>query len=121
MIITTTAKAIQALSCLNEIRGQQISKQAAKDLFHMRHKLQESLDFYMEQVREITGRMGVEIQPDGVVKFGNDAEKRDQFMREINEVEQTEAKIDCDEIDLSNEDIKISEKFIDGTDGFIKL
>lgn len=121
MIVTTTAKVISALDCLNEIRGQQIQKQTAKNLYHLRRMMQESVDFFNEQLNEILDQMRLEMKPGGMIEFGDDTEKRDRFMKEIREVEETEAKLDCDPLDLSDEDIRISEKFISGTEGFVIL
>ena len=117
---TTTGKAIAALKALEEIRGQKISRVKAKELFMLRKELNDSNEFFMEQLQATCDRMGVEII-NGSVTFGEDTEKRDQFLKEIAEIEDTETKISVRPVDLSGEDISISETFVEATDGFIIL
>lgn len=121
MITTTTARAVKAMQSLDEIRGQRVSKQTAKNLFHLRKKLSETVEFYLEQIGEVCDRLGLEMSPEGVVHFGDESEKREQFVKEIAELEQTETTIDCEPVDLSEEDFNISEQFVDQTSEFIKL
>lgn len=121
MITTTTAKVVKATQALDEIRGQKVSKQTAKNLYHLRKTMGETVDFYMEQIGEVCNRLGLEMTPEGVVRFEDDTEKRDQFVKELGELEKLEIEIDCEPVDLSMEDIKISEQFVEATAEFINL
>ena len=121
MIISTTGKTVQAMTALNEIRGQRISKAKAKELHHLRTVMQETVDYYMEQVNEIAERLGLTVGLDGTVTFGNDMDKRVKFLKEMAEMEAIEAKLDVDMLDLTDEDISISETFISNTGEFVKV
>lgn len=118
MINSTTGKTVQAMTALNEIRGQRINKAKAKELHHLRTVMQETVDYYMEQVHEIAERLGLTVSPDGTVQI-DDMEKRVKFLKEMAEMEETEATLDVDVLDLSDEDISISESFITNTAGFV--
>lgn len=121
MIISTTGKTVQAMTALDEIRGQKISKVKAKELHHLRTVMQETVDFYMQQVSEIAERLGLTIDMGGTVTFGNDMDKRVKFLKEMAEMEATEAKLDVDMLDLTEEDISISENFVANTAEFVKV
>ena len=118
-MVTTTGKVVKALEFLKEVRGQQISKANAKALFHLRKAMSETADFYMEQLNEIVERLGLEMVGTQVT-FKDEFEK-EMFIKEMKELENTEAKLDCEKVDLSEEDIKISEQFVDATSDFIDL
>ena len=121
MITTTTGKTVQAMTALNEIRGQKISKAKAKELHHLRTVMQETVDFYMQQVNEIAERLGLTVGLDGTGTFGNDMDKRVKFLREMTEMEETEAILDVDKLDLTEEDISISENFVANTADFVEV
>lgn len=120
MITTTTGKAIAALNALGELRGQKINRDTAKALFHLKKQLNDSSEFYVEQICEVCDRLGVAMI-NGVVQFGDAADKREAFIREVADIEAVEAKLDCEPVDLSGEEIKISAEFVEATDGFIKI
>ena len=119
MITTTTGKVVTAMKSLEEIKGQQVSKKAAKELFHLKAQMRETVDFYLEQVGEIVDRLHLKME-NGVITFKDDVE-RELFIQEMRELEDTEARLDCDKVDLTEEDIKISEQFVDQTGEFVDL
>ena len=120
MIRTTTGKAIAALRALGEIRGQQIERQKAKDLFDLRKKLEAANEFFSEQLAELLEKYGTEMKPNGQIEF-EDRAQRDLFLEEVAEIEGTETEIDAKKIDLSGEDIRISDDFVEATAEFIIL
>lgn len=119
MITSTTGKVVNAMKSLEEIRGQPISKAAAKQLHHMKAQMRETVDFYLEQVNDIVDRLGLKME-NNLISFKDDVE-REMFVKEMQELEATEAKLDTDKVDLTEEEIKISEQFVDQTAEFIEL
>ena len=107
-------------NALSETRGQMIGKQAAKALYDLRTRVNSMQDFYMEQMQELVEKMGLQISPDMTVEFGNDAEKRQQFVDAVKEIEQIEFDIG-EPIDLTEYDFNCSESFVEATDGIILL
>lgn len=107
-------------NALSEVRGQLIGKQAAKALYDLRKKLGEMQEFYMEQLQELTAKMGLEITPELTVEFGDDTAKKDEFIAAVREIEAIEMDIG-DPVDLTDQDLQISEGFVEATDGVILL
>jgi len=115
---TTIGKAVSTLSALDEIRGQRISRSKAKEVFELRKRLVESYEFFMEQLNEALERIGLSMNENGEVKFEDDIQKA-LFMTEIKDIEATATTIEMEKIDLSGEDITISEHFCDATQDFV--
>jgi len=118
---TNVGQVIELLSAMEEIRGQKMNKQAAKALFDLRKKATETSNFFQEQQKEIIDRLGLKIAPDGRIDFQNNEFLFKSYQNEIEELRHVEVNLDFEEVDLSEEDIKVSEAFIGATDGIIKL
>lgn len=113
--------AIELLPALDEIRGQKTSKQNAKDIFFLRKKAIEIIDFFQEQQKTIIERMNLSVDKENRIDFKNDVQLFEQYKHEIDELRDVEVETNLDVIDLSNEDITFSAAFIEATEGYIKL
>ncbi len=121
MIKTTVGRAMELFVALEEIRGQKMKKESAKKVFDMRNKVKSVFEFYNEQQKEVIERMGLSVSDDGKINFKNDISKVRAYQDEMEELRNVEQDIDIEKIDLSNEEIEVSEAFLETADGFIIL
>ncbi len=119
MISSTVGKTMDLFHALDEIRGQKMNKTMAKAIFQMRNEAKKDCEYFEEQQREILQRMGLEVDGNGRINFGKDIEKVRQFQTEMEELRNVETELQCDPINLSEEQIDLSPAFIEATDGFI--
>ena len=119
MVSITTGKALEAMAALEEIRGQRICKEKAKELYLLRKKLMEAYEFYREEQAKIVKDLEIETGENGDLLFGKDTEKLKKYQAEKEELMAVWQEIGDRKIDLSGEEMDISEAFLEATEDLI--
>lgn len=117
---TTQGKVLTAYTALRRI-GKKVRGKDALDLFHLKRKLQENIDFQGEEEMRLVEEFGGQVSQDGVVLIA-DEEKRQAFNNAMLELRAIEVEIDTPAPVISlerNPDITMDD--IEQLDGFINF
>ena len=119
-IKTTQGKVVTAVAAINRIR-QRVKGHDALNLFHLKNKLQEQVDFQAEEEQKLIDEFGGKVADNGMVLI-DDAEKRKAFQEEYMKLLELDVEIETSPLSMSldrNPDITLED--IEQLDGFINF
>jgi len=119
-IRTTQQKVIAAYTTLTALRKKVRGKDAL-DLFYLKNRLQENIDFQAEEEAKLVADHGGKVTDGGQIII-EDPEKRASFQKAMGELGAMECEIKAEPVKVSldrNPDITLGE--IEALDGFVKF
>jgi predicted nucleotidyltransferase component of viral defense system len=119
-IRTTQQKVIAAYTTLTALRKKVRGKDAL-DLFYLKNRLQENIDFQAEEETRLVADHGGKVTDGGQIII-EDPEKRAAFQKAMGELGVMECEIKAEPVKVSldrNPDITLGE--IEALDGFVKF
>lgn len=119
-IRTTQQKVIAAYTTLTALRKKVRGKDAL-DLFYLKNRLQENIDFQAEEETRLVADHGGKVTDGGQIII-EDPEKRASFQKAMGELGAMECEIKAEPVKVSldrNPDITLGE--IEALDGFVKF
>ncbi len=120
MIRVTQRQVASGYKALMAIQGRPMETATAYRLFRLKKKLGQEFEFIQEEERKRLTEYGYDVTPEGRILYGEDDEKHQRYIEEMEKVLEMEVDVDAEPADLrGDETLKISLEEMEALEPFL--